>query len=89
MTTPLIETLGRKRDVRQGDYFLLPLAGRHKDLLVRAEQEFYYGHWVCSHADGFESVYLLSSCKRIHPSDANRILGKKIARPKRLYRTAK
>jgi hypothetical protein len=68
-----------KREPKAGDYYLLPFAGRKRDLLVRVVAP---GGGGGHHRVGYagrtgmsESLVLLSSCHRCSPSRAARILG--------------
>ena len=65
-----------KKEIAAGDHFLLPYAGKKRDLLVRAVAPAYAGfsgHWRVAYLDGRENVVLLSSCKRVQPSEAKRL----------------
>lgn len=64
-----------KREPQAGDFFLLPYSGKRRDLLVKAIQPHPVGggQWVVSYEDGRSNVVLLSSCRRVSPSEADRI----------------
>lgn len=65
----------RTRPIKRGDYFLLPFAGKRRDLLVRAERPHRLtGHWTVSTARGRTTLVLLSSCRRCPPSEVRRIM---------------
>lgn len=69
-----------KREPKAGDHFLLPFAGKPKDLLVQALAPSHAGHWRVRYpgrTNAGESDVLLSSCHRCSPSRAARILGTK------------
>lgn len=63
--------------IREGDYFLLPFKGRRIDLLVQATTEWKWGHWHVRRFNGRKDagIYTLSSCKRIGPALALKIMG--------------
>lgn len=67
-----------QRAPKAGDHFLLPFAGKPKDLLVQAIAPSHAGHWRVRYPGRpgvGESDVLLSSCHRCSPSRAARILG--------------
>jgi hypothetical protein len=69
-----------KRNPKAGEYFLAPLKGEPRDLLMQAVRPGPAGHWYVSypaHPNRAESYTLLSTCHRCTPSRAKRILGVK------------
>lgn len=69
-----------KREPQPDDYYLLPFAGKQRDLLVQVVGPAVLGHHTVRYAgrEGMgETRVLLSSCHRCAPSRAARILGVK------------
>lgn len=67
-----------KREVKAGDYFIAPLRGTLRELLMQAVRPGPAGHWYVTYPafpDRAESYVLLSSCHRCTPSRARDILG--------------
>lgn len=64
------------KEIKQGDYFLLPYAGRKQDLLVRAERPLrkYGTQWFVSGRQRTESIVELASCQPVPPSTAKRLM---------------
>jgi hypothetical protein len=70
--------MGDKKPVKAGDHFLKPFTGARRDLLVKAVRPSGFGEWQWYTVDaarpGRENICLLSSCTRVSPSLAKRIL---------------
>lgn len=66
-----------KREPKAGDFYLLPFAGPKRDLLVRVIGPGFAGHHQCSYAatPNRHTDVMLSSCHRVSPARAARILG--------------
>lgn len=67
---------GAKREIKKGDYFLLPFAGELPELLVRAVAfNATTGHWAVKYACGNKQAsVLLQSCHPCTPQRAQRII---------------
>lgn len=64
--------------IKPGDYFLLPYAGKPRDVLVKAIQKWDSGgpgYWEVEGANGHRSQCYLPSCQRCDLARAKRILG--------------
>lgn len=70
--------MNRSREVKSGDYFLLPFAGKPAELLVRAvEFNAPSGHWLARYPcfpQRADNLLLLQTCARCTPSRAKRII---------------
>ncbi len=63
------------KQIKRGDYFLLPYKGSRLSNLVRAVRMMTSGNWIASYAiNGHEGYITLSACSRCPRSVVLRIL---------------